>query len=65
MQQGIKRGVHQGEVKVLRRLLTSRFGPLPSWVDPRLEQGGENELEIWAERVLASEKLEDVFDVPD
>ena len=63
MQEGIQQGVHQGEGKVLRLLLVRRYGPLPSWVDQRLEQASENDLEVWAERVLECEKLEEVFDI--
>jgi hypothetical protein len=51
----------QGEIKLLRRQLARRFGPLPSWADERLEQASEAELEGWADRVLECRSLEDVF----
>lgn len=61
LQKGIQQGVQQGESKLLRRVLTRRFGPLPSWAEQRLEQAGEMELEAWADRVLECRSLEEVF----
>ena len=61
IEQGIERGVPLGEARLLRRLLTRRFGPLPPWVEGRLEQATEAELESWADRVLEFRSLEEVF----
>jgi hypothetical protein len=58
---GIAKGIQQGEVIMLKRLLTRRFGPLPEWAEQRLEQASPQELEGWAERVLEAPRLEDVF----
>jgi len=46
---------------MLKRLLTRRFGPLPTWAEQRLEKAGLQELEGWADRVLEAQRLEDVF----
>ncbi len=54
--------MHLGEAKMLRLLLERRYGPLPSWVDRRLEQAGQSDLEAWAARVFEHEKLDDVFE---
>jgi predicted transposase YdaD len=61
MEQGVHKGVHIGEAKLLRRLLLHRFGPLPTWVEQRLQDADESTLESWAERVLDCGTLEDVF----
>ena len=61
IEQGIERGVPLGEARLLRRLLTRRFGSVPPWVEERLEQATETELESWADRVLESRSLEEVF----
>jgi len=58
---GIEQGIQQGEVIVLLRQLTRRFGPLPAWVEERLTQASRQALEAWAERVLDAQQLEDVF----
>ncbi|MFB1488643.1 MULTISPECIES: Rpn family recombination-promoting nuclease/putative transposase [unclassified Thiocapsa] len=64
IQQGIKEGLSRGEARLLRRLLIRRFGALPTWAEARLEQAGEAELEVWADRVLECGTLEDVLKDP-
>jgi hypothetical protein len=59
---GIEKGIQQGEALMLRRLLTRRFGPLPVWVEQRLEEASSAQLEAWAERVLDAARLEEVFE---
>jgi hypothetical protein len=61
---GIEKGIQQGEVLVLRRLLARRFGALPDWVEERLTQANRQELEAWADRVLDALQLEEVFQAP-
>jgi len=61
--EGRQEGKHLGEVSLLHHLLDRRFGPLPVWVDERLAQAGEAELEQWAERVLEYASLEEIFRV--
>ncbi len=61
IEQGIVRGVPLGEAKLLRRQLAHRFGPLPGWVEDRLEHATEADLESWADRILDSQTLDEVF----
>lgn len=61
LQQGRQEGRQEGEAKVLHRLLSRRFGALPAWVDQRLEQANEVDLEYWTDRVLDAQALDDVF----
>jgi Domain of unknown function (DUF4351) len=61
IEKGLQQGLQQGEVIMLKRLLTRRFGPLPAWAEQRLEQASPQELEGWADRVLEAQRLEDVF----
>lgn len=58
---GIEKGRQEGQILVLTRLLTRRFGPLPGWVPERLAQASSEELEQWVERVLDAQRLEEVF----
>jgi len=39
-------GRQEGGSKLLRRQLTRRLGPLPSWAEERLGQAGEAELGV-------------------
>ena len=64
IQQGVQQGVQLGESKLLRRQLLRRFGPLPSWVEQRLQDADEADLELWAERVLECKTIEAVFGEP-
>ncbi len=61
--QGLKEGRQEGEAKLLRKLLVRRFGVLPGWVDERLAQAGETDLETWVDRAFDAQALDDVFDL--
>jgi hypothetical protein len=61
IQQGMQQGMQQGEARLLARLLTQRFGELPSWVQDSLATATGAQLESWADTVLTSETLEQVF----
>jgi flagellar biosynthesis/type III secretory pathway protein FliH len=63
LREGRNEGLVEGERKVVLRQLRARFGELPATVVARVEQAGEAELGLWAERVLAAQALADVFDV--
>ncbi|MCP4203966.1 MAG: DUF4351 domain-containing protein [bacterium] len=54
-------GKERLRASILRRLLQRRFHELPGWIDQRLEQASQQELESWADRVLDAKRLEDVF----
>ncbi|AJD48858.1 hypothetical protein S7S_12230 [Isoalcanivorax pacificus W11-5] len=51
----------EGESALLSRLLTRRFGPLPTEVQARLATASTTQLEHWADRVFDAGSLEDVF----
>ena len=55
-------GVQQGQVELLIRQLTHRFGPLPDEVRPRLERATPAEIETLADRILEANSLEQVFE---
>jgi len=52
----------EGEAKILSKLLTRRFGELPTWAADKLNRAAEQDLETWAEAVLNAATLEAVFD---
>lgn len=60
--EGIERGRMEGEYVVLRRQLTRKFGPLPTWVEERLGAADTSQLEAWADAVLDAGSLTDIFD---
>jgi hypothetical protein len=60
-QEGHQTGLREGEALLLHRLLRQRFGELPDWVWPRLQQADTAQLEQWGERVLSADSLGAVF----
>jgi hypothetical protein len=61
MQRGLQEGRREGEVVVLSRLLSKRFGELPAPVSARLRSAPAEQLESWAERLLEAASLDELF----
>lgn len=60
-QEGLERGLEEGQRHTLARLLELKFGPVPDWAQARLATAPRGELARWTERVLTAESLRDVF----
>lgn len=56
-----KQGIEQGEMMLLDRMLTKRFGELPSAIEMRLSQASIADLELWSDRVFKIGKCDRVF----
>ncbi len=61
MAQGIQQGMQRGELAVLTRLLSRRFGPLDARTVERLQNASSAELERWADNILDARTLDEVF----
>jgi hypothetical protein len=65
LQQGEQRGLQKGEqlgtATTLHRLLRRRFGPLPDWVEIKLQEAPSPQLEQWTDQLLDADTLELVF----
>jgi len=61
MERGIERGIEQGEARLLKQLLSWRFGALPPWVESQLAGARPERLEAWAKRALDAPDLATVF----
>jgi hypothetical protein len=51
----------EGVAKTLVRQLTRRFGSVPDRVRERINAASIEQLEVWCERVLDAETLDEVF----
>lgn len=55
---GIEKGRQEGELLLLTRQITLKFGELPAWARESLENATTDQLEAWAERILSADSLE-------
>lgn len=60
-EQGKEQGLRQGQVLLIARQLTHRFGELPAWAKERLDRASGTELEAWSEALLNAESIADIF----
>jgi flagellar biosynthesis/type III secretory pathway protein FliH len=58
---GLEQGRKEGEIIVLERLLTRRFGPLPEIFQMRLHAATTEQFEHWADQILEAGSLEEFF----
>lgn len=61
MREGMEKGIEKGEALLLQRQLARRFGPLPDDVLQRITHAGTAQLELWGDRVLDANTLQEVF----
>ena len=59
--EGRTQGLAEGERRLLERMLTRRFGPLPDEVHRRIEEAAEDQLLQWSDEVLSAPSLEAIF----
>jgi predicted transposase YdaD len=57
-------GEAKGEAKSLKRLLTRRFGPLPTWATERIDAAAIAALDAWLENIFDTQSLEDLLGPP-
>jgi predicted outer membrane protein len=61
LSQGRAEGEAKGRAELLLKLLTLRFGPLPEAAQVRVQTATGEELELFAERVLSAQTLDQVL----
>jgi len=62
---GERKGEKKGAANMLVRLLTRRFGQLPTWAEARLRKAKSAQLEEWSDKVLDAKTLADVLGEPE
>ncbi len=60
-QQRMELAILEGERKMLRKLVKSRFGTLPTWVLDKISSAPEHDIDRWAYALLSESSLEAVF----
>ncbi len=59
--EGREKGRMEGRADTLEKLLRLKFGELPDGIVQRLHQAGEAELDLWSERILFVNSIEEMF----
>jgi hypothetical protein len=62
---GIEQGIEQGESRVLVRQLELKFKKIPQHYKQKIKHAGSDDLLKWAEKVLFSNSIEEVFNICD
>jgi hypothetical protein len=61
LSQGLSQGRTEGHASALLKLLTLKFGALSQGVTDRVRSAGVAELDLWTERVLSAQSLDEVL----
>ena len=61
IQQGMQQGMQQGEALALQRLLSKRFGAIPSDITVQIAAASVAQIEAWFDRAIDARQLSDVF----
>ncbi len=61
LEEGELKGELEGELKILRRQIEKRFGPIPKWADERLAARSAAELEELSIRILDAATIEELL----
>jgi flagellar biosynthesis/type III secretory pathway protein FliH len=65
LEQGAAEGAHANAESLLRRLIASRFGVVDDAAREKLAGASTEQLNAWAQRVLSTDSVDDLFTDPD
>ena len=60
-EEGIQLGAEHTQRRVLTKLLVSRFGPLDTATERRLQQASLEQMDRWTDQALTAQRLDEVF----
>ncbi len=60
-QEGRLEGRLEGQVAVLKNLLITRFGSMPSWAEKRLQNANDADIEKWTKRLFEADSYDTLF----
>ena len=56
-------GVQKGEMLSLQKLLTKRFGSIPTHITAQIANATLQDIELWFDRAIDANQLTDVFEL--
>ena len=59
--EGMERGLNEGEARLLRILLQQKFGTLSSFVEQQLQSANQEQIERWGARILFVDTIDEVL----
>lgn len=59
--EGVQEGVQQGEILALQKLLTKRFGHIPTDINAKIASASREQIESWFDQAIEAGRLDDVF----
>ncbi len=62
VQEGLEKGIAKGEMLSLQKLLSKRFGPIPSDITAKISAATLDDIERWFDRAIDASQLSDIFD---
>jgi len=60
-EKGRHEGRHEGVEGTLRMQIDLKFGGLPAWVDQRLKEATDEQLNTWSARILTADSIDTLF----
>ena len=60
--EGVQEGLAMGEMLSLQKLLSKRFGPIPTEITAKISAATLQDIERWFDRAIDSSQLSDVFE---
>ncbi|QDQ25604.1 transposase [Chitinimonas arctica] len=65
VQEGLEKGLEQGQANTVHRQLLRKFGPLPDWVEKQLSDATSEQWEEWGDQVLSASSIGEMFKQPE
>jgi hypothetical protein len=62
LEKGLAKGLAKGEMLSLQKLLSKRFGPIPTEITAKISTASLEEIESWFDRAIDASQLSDVFE---
>jgi len=60
-EEGQRKGRNEGQQALLQHMLIEKFGFLPEWAAKRLRAASEDELTLWAKRIIHAKTFEETL----
>lgn len=57
----LQKGLQEGEMLILKKQVHLKFGSLPDWVEEKITSASTDQLELWAERILTTNSLDELL----